>query len=202
MILADACVRISCGVATGADQVFVRPENELSADLRPFARPTIAGRELVPGSRELTRSDVMLMPYDEYGRLLPEEELGALGQYLRRDDVRRRLVARTCAQRKPWYAFHDALVLQEILRPKILFKDIGATPHFWVDWIGDIVPRPFARRANPSPSTSLRGALRNGWTFRHPLGGHASSIWWSLSQTAITASRTWHICVCASKTSR
>lgn len=68
MILADACVRISCGVATGADQVFVRPENELSADLRPFARPTIAGRELVPGSRELTRSDVMLMPYDEYGR--------------------------------------------------------------------------------------------------------------------------------------
>ena len=141
MTLADACVRISCGVATGADQVFVRPEEGLPSDLRPFARPTIAGRELAPGSRGLTRRNVMLMPYDEKGRLLPEEELGALGLYLKRNDIRRRLLARTCARYKPWYAFHDALVLPEILRPKILFKDIGATPQFWVDWTGDIVPR-------------------------------------------------------------
>ncbi len=33
------------------------------------------------------------------------------------------------------------LVLPEMLRPKILFKDIGARPQFWVDWTGDIVPR-------------------------------------------------------------
>ena len=95
----------------------------------------------MPGSTAVPRRNVMLLPYDENGRLLPEEELGALGGYLRRNDVRRRLLARTCARHKPWYAFHDALVLPEILRPKILFKDIGARPQFWVDWTGDIVPR-------------------------------------------------------------
>jgi hypothetical protein len=32
-------------------------------------------------------------------------------------------------------------MLQDMLRPKILCKDISATPQFWVDWAGDIVPR-------------------------------------------------------------
>lgn len=141
MTLADACVRISCGVATGADEVFVRPEEGLPPELQRFARPTIAGRELVPGSSTVPRLSVMLMPYDGNGRLLSEEELGALGRYLRRREARRRLLARTCTRYKPWYAFHDALALPEILRPKILFKDIGARPQFWVDWTGDIVPR-------------------------------------------------------------
>jgi hypothetical protein len=32
-------------------------------------------------------------------------------------------------------------VLWDILRPKILCKDIGKTPHFWIDRSGEIVPR-------------------------------------------------------------
>ena len=161
LTLADACVRISCGVATGADQVFVLPAEGLASELRPFARPTIAGRELVPGSTGLPRCNVMLMPYDENGRLLPEEELGALGVYLRRKDMRRRLLARTCALQKPWYAFHDALVLPEILRPKILFKDIGARPQFWVDWTGDIVPRHSVYYLVPRDAHALPVLLRH-----------------------------------------
>jgi hypothetical protein len=83
----------------------------------------------------------MLIPYDIYGRLLPLKELKALGRYLMRDGVRQQLLARTCVKHKPWYAFHETPVLREILRPKILCKDISETPRFWVDRSGQIVPR-------------------------------------------------------------
>jgi hypothetical protein len=102
----------------------------------------------------------MFMPYDMYGRLLSLEELGALGTYLARDEIRQRLLARTCVRRKPWYAFHETPVLRDILRPKILFKDISATPQFWVDWDGDIVPRHSVYYLVPPNPTALRVVLR------------------------------------------
>jgi SAM-dependent methyltransferase len=139
--LADVCLRISCGVATGADAVFVRPAAGLAPALGRFAHPTVAGRELKPATSSLPQRFVMLIPYDTNSRLLPLEQLGALGHYLMRDDIHRRLLARTCVRRKPWYAFHETPALREILRPKILCKDIGEKPHFWVDRSGRIVPR-------------------------------------------------------------
>lgn len=139
--LGDLCQRISCGVATGADSVFVRPANGLDPALQHFAHPTIAGRQLTPVTTDLPHSFVMLIPYDMHGRLLPLEELKAFGRYLMRDDVRERLLARTCVKHKPWYAFHETPLLREILRPKILCKDISETPQFWVDRSGQIVPR-------------------------------------------------------------
>jgi SAM-dependent methyltransferase len=139
--LGDLCLRISCGVATGADSVFVQLAHSLDPALQRFARPTIAGRQLRPEKTDLPQRFVMLIPYDAHGRLLPLEQLGALGRYLMRDDIRERLLARTCVKRKPWYAFHETPALPEILRPKILCKDIGETPHFWVDRPGGIVPR-------------------------------------------------------------
>ena len=139
--LGDLCSRISCGVATGADSVFVRPADGLDPALLEFAHPTVAGRQLTPATSDLPHRFVMLVPYDMHGRLLPLEELQALGCYLIRDDIRQRLLARTCARHKPWYASHETPVLREILRPKILCKDISETPHFWVDRSGEIVPR-------------------------------------------------------------
>jgi SAM-dependent methyltransferase len=140
-VLGDLCLRISCGVATGADSVFVRPVASLAMELRSFARPTISGRQLAPGMTDLPKRSAMLLPYDEDGRLMPLARLGTLGDYLMRADVRRRLLARTCVKRKPWYAFHETPPLREILRPKILCKDICETPHFWVEPSGQIVPR-------------------------------------------------------------
>lgn len=139
--LGDLCVRLSCGVATGADSIFVRPTDGLDPALRPFAYPTIAGRELTPTTTDLASRFVMLIPYGPDARLIPLEQLGALRHYLLREEVRRRLLARTCVKRKPWYAFHETPMLRDILRPKILCKDIGETPHFWVDRSGKIVPR-------------------------------------------------------------
>lgn len=160
MTLADACIRISCGVATGADEVFVRPAEGLPPELRPFARPTVAGRELVSGSSTVPRRHVMLIHYDVNGRLLAEEDLGELGRYLSQDEIRRRLLTRTCVQRKPWYAFHETPMLRDMLRPKILFKDIGATPQFWVDSTGDIVPRHSVYYLVPRDLHTLRVLLR------------------------------------------
>jgi len=121
--------------------VFVRLANTLDPALRPFAYPTIAGRELTPATTDFAPRFVMLTPYGADGRLMPLGQLGALRHYLLRDDIRRRLLARTCVTRKPWYAFHETPALRDILRPKILCKDIGETPRFWVDRSGEIVPR-------------------------------------------------------------
>lgn len=141
LTLGDLCLRISCGVATGADGVFVRPANDLDPALRRFAFPTVAGRELTLTTTHVTPRFVMLTPYRTDGRLIPLEQLGALRIHLSRDDLRRRLLARTCVKRKEWYAFHETPPLRDILRPKILCKDIGETPRFWIDRSGEIVPR-------------------------------------------------------------
>ncbi len=139
--LESLCVRISAGVATGADRVFVRPKTELSPGLMPFAWSTLAGRELSYAEHLLPQSRrVLLSPYDSEGKLLPNKRLGALGEELRRPHNRERLQARSCVKRKPWYAYHDNLPLADILRPKVICKDIARKPRFYADPHGDIVP--------------------------------------------------------------
>ncbi len=139
--LEDLALRVSCGVATGADKMFMLATTKLPSDLRRLSYPTLAGRELRLGQPLPEPRWRMLMPYDQEGRLLPEDRLAALGEYLNRPEVRRRLEARTCVQRKPWYAFHETPQLSEILRPKLLCKDVTSEPFFWIDREGDIVPR-------------------------------------------------------------
>lgn len=138
--LADAFLRISCGVATGADGVFVVRDEETPPVLREFAHPTISGREIAVGEQPRPHHQ-MLIPYSRDGELLPEEQLGSLRSYLAAPARKARLTERTCVARKPWYAFHENPPLDEILRPKILCKDIGARPWFVVDEEGSIVPR-------------------------------------------------------------
>jgi SAM-dependent methyltransferase len=139
--LADIALRVSCGVATGADSLFVFPIDQLSGDLLLTSRPTLAGRELRNGKPLPRPRNRMVLPYDLEGRLLPEEKLGSLRVYLNRPEVKRRLQARTCARRKPWYAFHETPPLPQMLRPKLLCKDVTPEPHFWVDRKGDVVPQ-------------------------------------------------------------
>lgn len=137
--LEDICVRVSCGVATGADDVYVVERGPLPPGLAQFAYPTISGRQLPPDREQIRSRQSMLLPYDQRGKLLPFRELGALARYL--ESRRDRLLARTCVRHKPWYAFHDSAPLPDILRPKLLCKDITSTPHFWFDRAGTLVPR-------------------------------------------------------------
>jgi len=140
-VLADVCLRVSCGVATGADQIFVARKAELDPTLEQYAYPTLSGRQLVPGSQSFQERDVMLIPYDAHGDLLPLSRLDGLARYLSERERKACLLQRTCARRKPWHAFHDSVPLPEILRPKILCKDIAEKPEFWIDRGGTIVPR-------------------------------------------------------------
>ena len=140
LTLADICHRISCGVATGADAVFVTRTDGMPADLKRFAFPTLAGRQIRPG-QPVCSSHSILVPYGLRGNLLGEEHLGGLGSYLRQPELHGRLTRRTCVLRKPWYAFHETPPLTDILRPKILCKDITSQPFFLPDETGEIVPR-------------------------------------------------------------
>jgi hypothetical protein len=66
-------------------------------------------------------------------------------QYLAQPARRQKLEARTCVTKptggRPWYAFHERPVLRQLQQPKILCKDVTATPAFVADRAGDIVPR-------------------------------------------------------------
>lgn len=149
--LEDVAIRISCGVATGADSVFVSRDSALTPGLRDFAYPTIAGRDI--NSRELPHlTQSLLIPYDTDGHLLPETRLGELGDHLSNPERKEKLLGRSCVASKPWYAFHESPPLKDILRPKIVCKDIGAKPLFVVDHEGSIVPRHSAYYIVPNHS--------------------------------------------------
>ena len=75
--LSTICNRISCGIATGADSVFVFERDELPANLHPYARPTVAGRDLDASRESIKTHSVMLIPYDADGKLIPLEDLAA-----------------------------------------------------------------------------------------------------------------------------
>lgn len=139
--LGDICDRISCGIATGADGVFVKEIKDLPKSLEMHAWPTISGRQLQSSTSRLETSSVMLIPYSRESRLKCLEEIGELGDYLKQPDIKSKLAMRSCTQRKPWHAFHDAPQMSDLLRPKILCKDISDNPMFWIDAEGLVVPR-------------------------------------------------------------
>jgi tRNA1(Val) A37 N6-methylase TrmN6 len=136
--LGDLCLRVSCGVATGADAVFVRDGRTLPKELMGFAHPTVSGRQLSP-NRDIAPTEVMLVPYDRSGELLPASRLGSLAADLAVH--KSALTRRVCASRKPWYAFHDSVPFGDMLRPKLICKDIAKEPYFWADREGRLVPR-------------------------------------------------------------
>ncbi len=140
LTLGDICTRVSCGVATGADSVFTVRDAHLDPQLRPFAYPTIAGRQLAAG-KPLRTLHSLLLPYAVDGKLLPEHKLGRLGRHLFDPARRERLLARTCVARKPWYAYHETPPMDHLLRPKLLCKDITANPFFVPDHEGQVIPR-------------------------------------------------------------
>ena len=163
LTLDDVALRISCGVATGADAVFVLPTADVPPGLRRFAYATVSGRQILP-SREIALRSSMLAPYDRSGKLLPESELGELSAFLRVPARMERLLARTCVSHKPWYAYHDNFPLADMLRPKLLCKDITEVPFFVPDLQGHLVPRHSVYYVVPAVGAAL-----------HPLSEHLNS---------------------------
>lgn len=153
--LDDVTLRISCGIATGADRVFVFNQNELPEGIdSEWVRPTVSGRQL----QELDSpySDkVFICPYRDDGSLPDENELGTFGDWA--TEHRERLEGRSCVKKqgKKWYAWHENPPLEDILQPKIVWRDIAKEPKFWAEKEGDVVPKHSVYYAVPREGVSI-----------------------------------------------
>ncbi|MEF8892076.1 MAG: hypothetical protein V5A31_12310 [Haloferacaceae archaeon] len=139
--LDDVTVRISPGMATGADSVFVASRDDVPDQLVPeWVRPTVSGRQLTANDGPRS-DDLLICPYRDDGSLPDEDDLGAFGDWARLH--RSRLEGRSCVTDggKRWYAWHETPPMADLLQPKIVFKDIEKEPRFWAERHGDVVPR-------------------------------------------------------------
>jgi len=161
--LKNVALRISAGIATGRDEIFIIPKASLPKELEAYAYPTISGNELAtfkPG--ELIDYQklryVMLTPYNRDGKLMSEDEAKPLINYLLKwkKNLESRYIVKS--GKKKWYAFHEDPPLKDVLRPKILWRDIAREPSFHIDAEGKIIPRHtvyYLVPKNPDMLTSL-----------------------------------------------
>jgi len=167
--LGDVCERISCGVATGADSVFVVDEEDIAPQLEEWTYPTTSGKQLRINDGP-DSGQVFISPYDKRGNLTPEDELGAFGDWanLHRD----RLEDRSCYKKgkRAWYAWHENPPMEDILQPKLVCKDITESPHFWRDNTGEVVPRHSVYYLIPEDSVELE-------ELQEYLNGPKASAW-------------------------
>ena len=174
LTLGEVTVRVSPGMATGADAVFVFGKDEVPEGLAPkWTRPTVSGKELTHGGASNPKS-VFACPYRGDGTLPEESELGAFREWA--SEHRERLENRSCVQKtgKRWYAWHETPPMKDILRPKIVFKDIAKEPKFWAERTGEIIPRHTVYYLVPEEGVSfdqlldyLNGPVAKEWMEAH-----------------------------------
>ena len=156
--LGDVTKRISPGLATGADKIFVADREDVPEAIdEQWIRPTVSGSQLREFDGPYTDS-VFLCPYTSDGELATKAELGGFHSWL--ESNRERLEDRSCVKNgKTWYAWHENPPLEDILQPKIVFRDIAKEPRFWPETKGDVVPRHSAYYAIPREGVSLDDLL-------------------------------------------
>lgn len=159
--LGDICERISCGVATGRDSIFVQSRDEVPIQLKDeeWTYPTISGRQLEANNGP-DGNDIIICPYDERGNLVPEDKLGVFGDWANLH--RKELEARSCVEKgKAWYSWHENPPMEDVLdRTKILFKDITDEPEFWLDREGEVLPRHTVYYAVPEEHVDVDELLK------------------------------------------
>ncbi len=139
--LGDITVRISAGLATGRDSLYVVSKGDIpQLEKEGWAYPTVSGKQLRTFDGPYT-NDLILCPYDERGNLIPEDKLGSFGEWA--EIYRDELEERSCVQKRgrAWYGWHNAPPMEEILQPKIVCKDVTKEPEFWAEPEGSVLPR-------------------------------------------------------------
>jgi hypothetical protein len=158
--LDDVAERISPGIATGADNVFVMQQSDVPASIpSKWIRPTASGKQLQQHDGPYSDS-VFLCPYHDDGELASENELAGFYDWLmeRRD----RLKDRSCvANGKKWYAWHETPPMKDVLQPKIVFRDIAKEPRFWSESHGDVLPRHSVYYAVPQDGVSMNNLIEH-----------------------------------------
>lgn len=156
--LEDISIRISCGVATGADKIFVKKKQSLPPQLENWGFPTVSGRQLTVNDGPYTDS-VFISPYNKNGELLSEEDLGSFIDWA--EIHKNRLESRSCVEKegKKWYAWHENPPMKDILKPKILCKDVTKDPKFWPEPEGKVIPRHSAYYIVPKNPEEINGLV-------------------------------------------
>lgn len=156
--LGDVTERISPGLATGADKVFVLDADAVPDEIdEQWVHPTVSGRQLREYDGPYTDS-VFACPYERTGELADEEELGSFLDWL--EENRERLEDRSCVEGgKKWYAWHENPPMTDILQPKIVFRDIAKEPQFWPEEKGTVVPKHSVYYAVPKDGVPLDDLL-------------------------------------------
>lgn len=154
--LGDVTQRVSCGVATGADRLFVQKKEEVPPQLKgEWTYPTTSGKKLKLNDGP-DSGLVFICPYQDDGRLPEEDELGDFGDWaeLHRD----RLEDRSCVKKnkRPWYGWHENPPMEDILQPKLLCQDIAEKPQFWADEKGEVVPKHTVYYLIPEEHVNMR----------------------------------------------
>jgi len=152
--LGDVTERISPGLATGADKVFVMGRDDVPDAIDgKWVRPTVSGSQLREFDGPYTDS-VFICPYSDDGTLAEPDELDGCYDWLQQH--RERLEDRSCVEKgKRWYAWHETPPMADILQSKVVWRDIDTEPTFWPEKDGDVLPKHSVYYAVPKDGVSI-----------------------------------------------
>jgi len=135
-VLGQLATRISAGIATGRDRIFVLRGAE-GQDLEPeLRRPAVRGQDL--SAFRIDAQDLeIILPYlptsDGRPALVDLDDFPKTKAYL--EVHREELATRHCvrAWQKPWYDIHDPWTLDITGMTKVLVPDVACTNRFVID---------------------------------------------------------------------
>jgi Eco57I restriction-modification methylase len=125
--LEEAGCKVGIGVATGADQVFIAPFDQL--DVEPDRKlPLVMTRDILTGSVKW-RGLGVINPFAADGKLVPLARYPKLAAYLHQHGAA--VKARHVSQKNPgsWYRTIDRIYPELVQRPKLLIPDIKGEAH-------------------------------------------------------------------------
>ncbi|MEQ9322696.1 MAG: N-6 DNA methylase [Polyangiaceae bacterium] len=136
--LSDRVARISAGIATGRDSIYVLPTSQaekLGLE-RALRHPAIRGKDV--GVETIAASNLdIIVPYidDEHGtpKLVDLEDFPNVARYLAKN--RQELGKRHCVRtwKKAWYDLHDPWKTNIAAHTKILVPDVAFSNRFAMD---------------------------------------------------------------------
>jgi hypothetical protein len=126
-LLEETECKVSIGVATGADRVFIGPLESL--DVEPDRKlPLVTTKDIEGGTVEW-RGQGVINPFHDDGSIVDLKDYPKLARYFERhaDAVRKR----NCAKKNPkvWYRTIDRIYPKLTYKPKLLIPDIKGEAH-------------------------------------------------------------------------
>lgn len=120
--LEEASCKVGIGVATGADEAFIAPYEDL--DVEPDRKLPLVTTKDISSGEVVWRGLGVINPFLNSGALAPLDQYPKLKQYLeaRRDRIANRHVARKTPA--GWYRTIDRITPSLAARPKLLIPDI------------------------------------------------------------------------------